>query len=142
MNYNHGTGHGIGHYLSIHEGPSFISMGYSSSDIPLTDGMVFSDEPGFYLPGQFGIRLETDIIVKNYTLPNNYVDSTTQFLRFEMLTMVPFERNLIICEMLTKAQKDWLNWYHTDVKNKLERTGRLNAIELNYLRDKTQEIKC
>lgn len=142
MNYNHGTGHGIGHYLSIHEGPSFISMGYSSSDIPLTDGMVFSDEPGFYLPGQFGIRLETDIIVKNYTLPTNYVDATTQFLRFEILTLVPFEPNLIICEMLTQAQKDWLNWYHLEVKTKLENTNRLNADELRYLRDKTKTIQC
>jgi len=142
MNFNHGTGHGIGHYLSVHEGPSFISMGYSSSDIPLTDGMVFSDEPGFYLPQQFGIRLETDIIVKNYTLPINYGESTTQFLRFEMLTLVPFEPNLIICGMLTKAQKDWLNSYHTEVRSKLESTNRLNSNELNYLREKTQEIKC
>jgi Xaa-Pro aminopeptidase len=142
MNYNHGTGHGIGHYLSVHEGPSFISMGYSSSDIPLTDGMVFSDEPGFYLPQQFGIRLETDVIVKNYTLPMNYGNSTTQFLRFEMLTFVPFERNLIICEMLTTAQKNWLNSYHTEVKNKLESTGRLNPDELRYLIDKTQDIIC
>ncbi|CAF1321573.1 unnamed protein product [Rotaria sordida] len=142
MNYNHGTGHGIGHYLSVHEGPSFISMGYSSNDIPLTDGMVFSDEPGFYLPRQFGIRLETDIIVKNYTLTNNYGNSTIQFLHFEILTLVPFERNLIICEMLTENQKIWLNWYHTEVRNKLENTNRLNQDELHYLRDKTQEIKC
>ena len=142
MNYNHGTGHGIGHYLSVHEGPSFISMGYSPNDIPLTDGMVFSDEPGFYLPQQFGIRLETDIIVKNYTLPINYVNSSTQFLRFEILTLVPFERDLIICEMLTAAQKDWLNWYHKDVKDKLENTNRLNQNELRYLRDKTQAISC
>ncbi|CAF1081434.1 unnamed protein product [Rotaria magnacalcarata] len=142
MDYNHGTGHGIGHFLSVHEGPSFISMGYSSSDIPLTDGMVFSDEPGFYLPGNFGIRLETDIVVKNYTLPNNYVNSATQFLHFEILTMVPFERNLIICKMLTEAQKDWLNWYHREVKSKLESTKRLNQDELRYLAEKTQEIKC
>ena len=142
MNYNHGTGHGIGHYLSVHEGPSFISMGYSTRDIPLTDGMVFSDEPGFYLPEKFGIRLETDIIVKNYTLPNNYVNSATQFLHFEILSLVPFEPNLIICEMLTQAQKDWLNWYHTEVKNKLESTNRLNQNELRYLGEKTQEIKC
>ncbi|CAF5219165.1 unnamed protein product [Rotaria magnacalcarata] len=117
-------------------------MGYSSSDIPLTDGMVFSDEPGFYLPGNFGIRLETDIVVKNYTLPNNYVNSATQFLHFEILTMVPFERNLIICKMLTEAQKDWLNWYHREVKSKLESTKRLNQDELRYLAEKTQEIKC
>jgi Xaa-Pro aminopeptidase len=142
MNYNHGTGHGIGHYLSVHEGPSSISMGYNPNDIPLTDGMVFSDEPGFYLPQNFGIRLETDVIVKNYTLPTNYVNSSTQFLRFEILTLVPFERDLIICEMLTTAQKDWLNAYHTQVKNTLEDTGRLNEDELRYLTDKTQAISC
>ncbi|CAF0780899.1 unnamed protein product [Adineta steineri] len=142
MDYNHGTGHGIGHYLSVHEGPSSFSMSYRSGDIPLTDGMVFSDEPGFYLPQNFGIRLETDIMVKNYTLPNNYGGSSTQFLHFEILTFVPFERNLIICEMLTKAQKDWVNWYHMEVRNKLEKTNRLNPHELSYLRDKTQEIIC
>ncbi|CAF1039374.1 unnamed protein product, partial [Didymodactylos carnosus] len=64
MDYGHGTGHGIGHFLSVHEGPAGISMGYSARDVPLTDGMVFSDEPGFYLPEKFGIRLETDVIVK------------------------------------------------------------------------------
>ena len=117
MDYNHGTSHSIGHYLSIHEGPSFISMGYSSDDIPLTDGMVFSDEPGFYLPQNFGIRLQTDIIVKKYTLPMNYVNSATQFLRFGILTFVSFERNLINCQMLTTAQKDWLNAYHQEVRS-------------------------
>ena len=142
MDYNHGTGHGIGHFLSVHEGPSSISMGYSSNDIPLTDGMVFSDEPGFYLPQKFGIRLETDIIVKNYTLPVNYVNSATQFLRFEMLTLVPFERKLIVCEMLTEAQKTWLNGYHAEVRTALEKTSRLNENERRYLREKTQEIKC
>ena len=142
MDYAHSTGHGIGYFLSIHEGPSFIGMGYSSLDIPLTDGMIFSDEPGFYLPNSFGIRLETDIIVKNYTLSNNYFNSTTQFLHFEPLTFVPFDRNLIICEMLTKTQLNWLNWYHAEVRSTLEATGRLNSNELNYLVETTQSISC
>lgn len=142
MDYNHGTGHGIGHFLSVHEGPSSISMGYRSSDIPLQDGMVFSDEPGFYLPSHFGIRLETDIMVKNYTLPVNYVNTNTQFLYFELLTLVPFEPELIICEMLTEDQKRWLNWYHNKVRTVLEGTNRLNAEELSYLREKTRSITC
>ena len=142
MDYNHGTGHGIGHFLSVHEGPSSISMGYRASDIPLQVGMVFSDEPGFYLPSHFGIRLETDIMVKNYTLPVNYVNTNTQFLHFELLTWVPFERELIICEMLTEDQKRWLNWYHEKVRTVLEGTNRLNAEELNYLREKTRSITC
>lgn len=143
MDYYHGTGHGIGHYQSIHEGSSVISMGfYSSNDIPLTDGVIFSDESGFYLPQNFGSRLETDIVVKNYTLPVNYVNSATQFLRFEILTSVPFERNLINCLILMVVQKNWLNAYHQEVRNKLESTGRLNADELNYLRDKTRTINC
>jgi Xaa-Pro aminopeptidase len=142
MNYNHGTGHGIGHFLSVHEGPSSISMGYSPSDMPLKDGMVFSDEPGFYLPQKFGIRLETDIIVKNYTIPINYTNSTTQFLHFDVLTLLPFERNLIVCSMLTEDQKRWLNWYHGKVRMVLENVQRLQQNELNYLREKTAAIQC
>ena len=142
MNYNHGTGHGIGHFLAVHEGPSSISMGYSASDLPLTDGMVFSDEPGFYLPQNFGIRLETDIIVKNYTLPVNYVNSNTQFIHFEVLTLVPFERELIVCEMLSEDQKRWLNWYHDLVRTTLTNTNRLNADERRYLENKTAKIQC
>lgn len=141
MNYNHGTGHGIGHYLSVHEGPSFISMGYSSSDIPLADGMVFSDEPGFYLPQQFGIRLETGIIVKNYTVPVNYVNSSVQFLHFDLLTYVPFERDLIVCEMLTIEQKEWLNWYHQQTQDKIKNLLRTEE-ERDYLQRKTEPIQC
>ncbi|CAF1688924.1 unnamed protein product, partial [Adineta ricciae] len=122
MDYAHSTGHGIGHFLHIHEGPSFIGMGYTVRDMPLTDGMVFSDEPGFYLPGSFGIRLETHIMVKNYTLPNNYANSTAQFLHFEPFTFVPFDGNLIVCEMLTKTQLIWLNRYHQEVRRVLETT--------------------
>ncbi|UJR34652.1 hypothetical protein I4U23_027429 [Adineta vaga] len=142
MDYAHSTGHGIGHFLSIHEGPSFIGMGYSSLDIPLAHGMVFSDEPGFYLPDSFGIRLETHIMVQNYTLEDNYFNSMTQFLHFEPLTFVPFDRNLIVCEMLTKTQLDWLNWYHAKVRNTLESAQRLNADELNYLIKTTEVISC
>ncbi|CAF4008913.1 unnamed protein product [Adineta steineri] len=142
MDYAHSTGHGIGHFNTIHEGPSFIGMGYSTRDILLTEGMVFSDEPGFYLPNSFGIRLETHIMVKNYTLPNNYMNSTTQFLHFEPHTFVPFDRNLIICEMLTQAQLNWLNWYHGEVRSILESTGRLNSDELNYLKETTQPLNC
>lgn len=142
MDYNHGTGHGIGHFLSVHEGPSSISMGYRSSDIPLQDGMVFSDEPGFYLPSNFGIRLETDVIVKNYTLPVNYANTNTQFLHFEVLTLVPFERDLIICDMLSEDQKRWLNWYHDKVRTTLTGTARLNADEMQYLQKKTEPITC
>ena len=142
MDYNHGTGHGIGHYLSVHEGPSSISMGYSSSALPLTEGMLFSDEPGYYKPHDFGIRLETDIMVESYTLPVNYVNTTTKFLHFEIVTWVPFERNLIECSMLSEDQKTWLNAYHSTVRTKLEATNRLNSVELNYLRDQTREINC
>lgn len=140
--YNHGTGHGIGHYLSVHEGPASISMGYSANSPPLTPGMVFSDEPGYYLPGKFGIRLETDIIVQNYKLPVNYVNTTTEFLHFDVVSWVPFERDLIICSMLTENQKHWLNTYHQDVRTKLEQTGHLNNAELDYLRRKTDPITC
>ena len=137
--YGHSTGKGIDHYLSVHKRPSSINMrSHRSIDIPLTDGMVFSDEPGFYVNGKFGIRLEIDMVVKNYTSPNEYGNSEERFLRFEILSRVPFKRNLIDWEMLTEAQKNWHNWYHTEVKNKHESTNQLNQDGLRYLREKTQ----
>ena len=101
--YAHGTGHGVGHILSVHEGPAHISKRAGPA---LAPGMVLSNEPGSYQAGKWGIRLENLIVI---------VEKQTGFLGCETLTLVPFERGLIIKEMLSAAAIDWLDAYHKTV---------------------------
>ncbi len=109
LDYDHGTGHGVGSYLSVHEGPAGISR--AARMVPLAEGMILSDEPGFYLPGHYGIRLENLLLVQNADLPG----AKKPFLRFETLTLAPFDRRLLDAAMLTPAERDWLNAYHARV---------------------------
>ena len=109
LDYDHGTGHGVGSYLSVHEGPAGISR--AARMVPLAEGMILSDEPGFYLPGQYGIRLENLLLVQDADRPG----AKKPFLRFETLTLAPFDRRLLDAAMLTTAERDWLNAYHARV---------------------------
>lgn len=115
LGYRHGTGHGIGSFLSIHEGPGRINTGrMASSEATLQEGMVFSDEPGYYESGDFGIRLETAIVVKPATLKyKNY----KKFYEFDVLTLVPFEKKLIDVDLLDESEIDWLNTYNKRIRD-------------------------
>jgi Xaa-Pro aminopeptidase len=95
LDYDHGTGHGVGAYLSVHEGPAGISR--AAKPVPLQPGMILSNEPGFYLPGAYGIRLENLLLVQ----PAGFPPQQRKFLRFETLTQVPFDRALIEPALLT-----------------------------------------
>jgi Xaa-Pro aminopeptidase len=107
QDFDHGTGHGVGAFLSVHEGPQRLSR---TSEVPLEEGMILSNEPGYYREGEFGIRLENLIVVeKAADLPGG--DHRDQ-LGFETLTFVPFDRRLILKDELSKADLDWLNVYH------------------------------
>jgi Xaa-Pro aminopeptidase len=114
LDYDHGTGHGVGAYLSVHEGPAGISR--AAKNVALKAGMILSDEPGFYLPGAYGIRLENLLLVQNADFPA----SKRKFLHFETLTLAPFDRTLIEPALLTPAALDWLNAYHARVLAELE----------------------
>ena len=105
LNYNHGTGHGVGCFLNVHEGPIGIASAYSLH--PLSSGMITSIEPGYYLPDHYGIRIENmaEIIPAEHD----------GFLAFKSLTLVPYERRLINKDMLTAAELNWLNLYHQRV---------------------------
>lgn len=112
MNYMHGTGHGVGAYLNVHEGPHQIRMEWRSA--PLFAGMTVTDEPGIYLEGKFGVRIENTLLITPYM--------TTQFgefLQFEALTLCPIDITPVIMEMLTNGEKEWLNAYHEKVYEKL-----------------------
>ena len=108
LDYDHGTGHGVGSFLSVHEGP--VSFSRLARPVPLAAGMILSDEPGFYLPGEYGIRLENLLLVQP-ALP----EASRRFLGFETLTLAPFDRALIDPALLDAAERDWLDAYHARV---------------------------
>ena len=118
LDYAHGTGHGVGSFLSVHEGPQRIApVGSSQSggDEPLRAGMILSNEPGYYKSGEYGIRIENLVLVVEKQVEGAEKD----MLGFETLTHTPIERRLIVREMLSAQEIDWLNAYHADVLAKI-----------------------
>ncbi len=114
QDFNHGTGHGVGAFLSVHEGPQRLSR---ISEVPLEPGMILSNEPGYYREGAFGIRLENLIVVHPApALPEG--DPERRQLCFETLTFAPFDRRLILTDQLAPGERDWLNSYHAEVLTK------------------------
>lgn len=136
--YGHGTGHGMGYILYVHEGPGKIITEYSSvfpyaKQTPLDVGMLFSNEPGVYKPGRHGVRLENSVLVQN-ECENEF----GRFLRFETVTFCPFERSLILPELLTEEERSWLNQYHEQTYEKL--SPYLTESEKEWLKEKTRQI--
>ncbi len=139
LDFNHGTGHGVGYLLNVHEGPQNInwkihtSGGRRGNATPLEEGMLTSDEPGLYLEGKYGIRTENLLLCRKAE-KNEY----GQFMEFETVTLVPYEREAILPEMLTREELEWLNHYHKKV---YETIGPLlNEEERNWLKEATAEI--
>jgi len=131
-NYGHGTGHGIGYFLNVHEGPQGITPN-PAVNFPLKEGMLQSNEPGFYPEGKYGIRLENLILVVPHTQT-----PYGNFLQFETLTLYPFDLKLIDRDMLTDEEKGWLNRYHKKVFQNL--SPMLQMEENQWLLEKTREI--
>ena len=125
FNYLHGTGHGVGCYLSVHEGPHQIRMEWKPA--PLVSGMTVTDEPGIYLADRFGVRIENTLLVVPYQ-----ETEFGQFLQFEPLTLCPIDKRPIIAEMLSQEEVDWLNGYHQTVFDRL--SPHLDADEVEWLR--------
>jgi len=100
LDYGHGTGHGVGYFLNVHEGPHGIGK---HRDEPLQEGMIVTDEPGYYESGKFGIRIENCLLV---------VKKMETFLGFENITMTPYDRNLIDVNLLSKWDKEYIDQYH------------------------------
>ena len=108
LDYDHGTGHGVGSFLSVHEGPCGIAP--TARPVPIEAGMILSDEPGYYLPGAYGIRLENLLLVQPAGAGED-----ARFLRFETLTLAPFDRALIDLALLSPVERDWIDRYHRRV---------------------------
>ncbi|GLT39081.1 hypothetical protein SLA2020_132890 [Shorea laevis] len=111
LDYRHGTGHGIGSYLNVHEGPHLISFRPQARNVPLQASMTVTDEPGYYEDGSFGIRLENVLIVKEADTEFNFGDKG--YLSFEHITWTPYQKKLIDFSLLTPEEIEWLNTYHS-----------------------------
>ena len=131
LNFLHGTGHGVGSYLNVHEGPHQIRMEYRPA--PLHAGMTITDEPGIYLEGKFGVRIENTLLIQPYT-----ETAFGRFLRFETLTLCPIDKAPIMPELLTPAEVLWLDDYHNTVYQKL--SPHLNEAERQWLREATSPL--
>ncbi|MEE9428307.1 MAG: M24 family metallopeptidase, partial [Paracoccaceae bacterium] len=112
--FDHGTGHGVGTYLCVHEGPQRIAR---SGTVPLEPGMILSNEPGYYREGAFGIRTENLCVVQD--APNLAGADARDMLAFMTITFVPIARDLIDTSVLAPAERDWLNAYHLEVIEKI-----------------------
>jgi Xaa-Pro aminopeptidase len=111
VDYAHGTGHGVGSYLSVHEGPQRIATVSGPQDEPLVPGMIISNEPGYYKTGAFGIRIENLVLVELRDIPGGERD----MLGFETLTRAPIDRALIDTGLLDDAERAWIDHYHAEV---------------------------
>ena len=134
--YDHGTGHGVGAFLSVHEGPQRLAR---TGTLPFEPGMILSNEPGYYLEGRFGIRIEN--LVHVIEAPEG-ADAHRDMLAFETLTFTPIDRRLIVAGMLAPEERDWLNAYHSEVLEKigprLEQAG--HSATLDWLKTACEKI--
>ena len=131
LNFLHGTGHGVGTYLNVHEGPHQIRMEWWPA--PLLPGMTVTDEPGIYMEGEFGVRVENTLLITPYMKTQ-----FGEFLQFETLTLCPIDTTPIILSMLSDEEKAWLNDYHQTVYDKI--SPFLSDEERDWLRTATKKI--
>jgi Xaa-Pro aminopeptidase len=114
LDYDHGTGHGVGYYLSVHEGPQRISK--VPNRAVLLPGMVVSNEPGYYKKNEYGIRVENLVAVTSIDMPEG---TEREFYGFETLTLAPIDRNLVDPGLLSEEERGWLDGYHARVRETL-----------------------
>jgi len=132
--YMHGTGHGLGFFLNVHEGPQSLSN--KNSEVSLKMGMIVTNEPGFYLKDYFGIRIENNLLVSEDGKDSDY-------FCFENLTLVPYENKLLDLDLISKDMLDYINNYHEKIRNMLESLlsdSEEDLIAKDYLIRKTKKI--
>ena len=133
LDYKHGTGHGVGHVLNVHEGPNGFHWGRKAYTTALEEGMITTDEPGIYIEGAYGIRLENELVCRKGD-KNEY----GQFMYFETLTFVPFDLDAVDVNQMNETEKGYLNAYHAEVFEKI--SPYLTEEEKNWLKEYTRAI--
>ncbi|XP_010943163.1 aminopeptidase P1 [Elaeis guineensis] len=136
LDYRHGTGHGIGSYLNVHEGPHLISFKPHARNVPLQASMTVTDEPGYYEDGNFGIRLENVLIVKEASTKFNFGEKG--YLAFEHITWAPYQKKLMDLTLLMPEEIEWVNSYHAECRKVL--APYLNEQEMEWLKKATEPI--
>jgi len=136
LDYGHGTGHGVGYFLNVHEGPQSISKNLPDAHMSMEVGMITSIEPGLYRPGQWGIRIENLVL----NVPARTAEGTTfgEFLEFETLTLCPIDTRCIDRTLLRADEVDWLNAYHATVRERL--APLVGGAALAWLLERTQAL--
>jgi Xaa-Pro aminopeptidase len=132
LDFDHGTGHGVGSYLSVHEGPARISK---LGTYPLKRGMILSNEPGYYKPGQYGIRIENLVLVRAANAPPGAEKPLNEF---ETLTLAPIDRRLIDPALMTKNEIEWIDAYHARVAREL--SPLLTGADAQWLEQATRPL--
>ena len=156
--YGHGTGHGVGGALNVHEGPISISPRWGNKEV-LKQGMVVSNEPGYYDDGRFGIRIENLLEIVAFGKDDDRDDESPgvngkeappakkaktegkKFLRFAKLTMIPIQKNLINLSLMTEAELDWLDAYHQEVLTKVAPLLEEGTPAMEWLRTSCEKIE-
>lgn len=140
LDYLHGTGHGVGAFLNVHEGPCGIHLRTSAHEVPLQENMILSDEPGYYEDGKFGCRIENVVIVVKAETKYNFMNKG--YLTFEPITLFPIQLKMIEASLLTQKEVEWLNNYHTLCREivgvELQKQGKQDAY--TYLMREAQLI--
>lgn len=136
LDYRHGTGHGIGSYLNVHEGPQSISFRPTARNVALQASMTVTDEPGYYEDGSFGIRLENVLVVKKAQTEFRFGDR--QYLCFEHITWAPYQKKLMNLSLLTPLEIEWVDTYHSKCRETL--APYLNPQELQWLQNATEPL--
>ena len=136
LDYGHGTGHGVGYFLNVHEGPQSISKIIPEPQMAMQPGMVTSIEPGLYRPGQWGIRIENLVMNKHAEDPEN--GAFGEFLEFETLTLCPIDTRCIDRSLMRQDEIDWLNAYHATVRERL--SPLVSGAALQWLQQRTVAV--
>ncbi|KDN66220.1 putative metallopeptidase family M24 [Colletotrichum sublineola] len=138
LDYRHGTGHGVGSYLNVHEGPIGIGTRVQFAEVALAPGNILSIEPGFYEDGSYGIRIENVAMVTEVKTKHSFGDKP--YLGFEHVTMVPYCQNLIEPSLLTAEEKAWLNAHNADIFQKTKEYFQDDPLTLTWLARETQPL--
>ena len=136
LDFGHGTGHGVGYFMNVHEGPQSISKAVPDATMAMEPGMITSNEPGVYRPGQWGVRIENLILNVPHDTPEQ--GQFGEMLRFETLTLCPIDTRCIDLSLMRSDEIDWLNRYHAEVRERL--SPLLSAEALAWLQQRTQAI--
>ncbi|CAG8506681.1 11537_t:CDS:10 [Scutellospora calospora] len=139
LDFRHGTGHGVGCFLNVHEGPHGIGTRITYNDSPLRAGMTVTNEPGYYEDGKFGIRIETVLLVKEVDTPNNFGDRG--YLGFEHITFAPIQTSLVDASLLSPIEHKWLNDFNAECLRKVGPLLKPGSLGLRWLERETAPLK-